>query len=97
MTTTAKLFQSGNSQAVRLPKAFRMPGDVVYISRNEATGEIILKPKDDDQRKRDLDELFQLIRENPLTEDFIPPRDDAPRPSPFEDWDESPSSQGDKP
>ncbi len=97
MTTTAKLFQSGNSQAVRLPKAFRMPGDMVYISRNEATGEIILKPKNDDQRKRDLDELFQLIRENPFTEDFIPPRDDAPQPSPFEDWDGSSAAQDDKP
>ena len=88
MSATAKLFNSGNSQAVRLPKAFRMPGQVVWISRNEATGEIILKPKDDDKRKRDLEELFRLVRENAMTEDFIPPRDDAPRPSPFEDWDE---------
>ena len=30
---TAKLFQNGNSQAVRLPKAFRFPGDQVYIKR----------------------------------------------------------------
>lgn len=88
MSATAKLFNSGNSQAVRLPKAFRMPGQVVWISRNEATGEIILKPKDDDKRKRDLEELFRLVRENPMTEDFIPPRDDAPRSSPFEDWSE---------
>lgn len=86
MTTTAKLFQSGNSQAVRLPKAFRMPGDVVYITRNEATGEVILKPKNDDQRQRNLAELFRLIREEPFTEDFIPPRSDEVRPDPFEDW-----------
>jgi antitoxin VapB len=29
----AKLFQNGSSQAVRLPKAFRFPGDCVRISR----------------------------------------------------------------
>ncbi len=30
---TAKLFQNGSSQAVRLPKEFRFPGDRVYIKR----------------------------------------------------------------
>lgn len=30
---TAKLFQSGNSQAIRLPKAYRLPGDKVYLKR----------------------------------------------------------------
>ena len=30
---TAKLFQNGQSQAVRLPKAFRLPGDKVYIKK----------------------------------------------------------------
>ena len=89
MQATAKLFNSGNSQAVRLPKAFRMPGDAVWIQRDEATGDIILRAKNDDQRARNLEELLQLIRENKLTEDFIPPRDDAPSPSPFEDWEAS--------
>lgn len=85
MTITAKLFQSGNSQAVRLPKAFRMPGEEVFISRNEATGEVILSPKNDDQRQRNLAELFRMIREQPVTEDFIPPRSNEVRPDPFED------------
>ncbi len=31
--TTAKLFQNGQSQAVRLPKAFRLPGTEVYIKK----------------------------------------------------------------
>jgi len=87
MQVEAKLFKSGNSQAVRLPKAFRMPGDSVWIDRDAATGNVILKAKDDDKRKRNLEELFRLIREQPFTEDFIPPRDDECRPSPFEDWD----------
>ncbi len=30
---TAKLFMNGQSQAVRLPKEFRMTGDEVYITR----------------------------------------------------------------
>ncbi len=30
---TARLFKNGRSQAVRLPKEFRMPGDAVHIKR----------------------------------------------------------------
>ena len=30
---TAKIFQSGNSQAIRLPKAYRLPGKKVYLKR----------------------------------------------------------------
>jgi len=30
---TAKLFQNGQSQAVRLPKEFRFQGDKVYIKK----------------------------------------------------------------
>jgi antitoxin VapB len=30
---TAKLFKTGRSQAVRLPKAYRFEGDEVYIKR----------------------------------------------------------------
>ena len=41
---TAKLFENGRSQAVRLPKRFRFSGDEVYIQR---MGDIvILIPKD---------------------------------------------------
>jgi len=41
---TAKLFKNGQSQAVRLPKEFRMTGDEVYIKKQ---GEIIiLLPKE---------------------------------------------------
>lgn len=39
---TIKLFQSGNSQAVRLPPAFNMPGDEVRIHREGSR--IILEP-----------------------------------------------------
>lgn len=33
MMHTAKLFKNGNSQAIRLPKEFRLPGKVVKIKR----------------------------------------------------------------
>jgi len=32
-TATAKLFRHGRSQAVRLPKAFRLPGTEVRVTR----------------------------------------------------------------
>ena len=40
---TAKLFQNGQSQAVRLPKEFRMEGDEVYIKKSG--GNVVLIPK----------------------------------------------------
>ena len=33
MTTTAKLFKNGRSQAVRLPREFRFEGDRVRVRR----------------------------------------------------------------
>jgi len=40
--TTAKLFPNGRSQAVRLPKDFRFPGDEVSIRREGDA--VILEP-----------------------------------------------------
>jgi len=97
MLATAKVFNTGNSQAVRLPKAFRVNVAEMWITKNEVSGEITLKPKDEDQRKRNLKELLRLIKENPFTEDFIPPRDDAWRPNPFADWIEPLPEPGAKP
>jgi antitoxin VapB len=42
---TARLFTTGRSQAVRLPKDCRLPGTEVYIKKFE--GLVILVPKDD--------------------------------------------------
>ena len=41
---TAKLFKNGQSQAVRLPKEFRMAGTEVYIKKQGEA--IILIPKE---------------------------------------------------
>lgn len=40
--TTAKLFQHGRSQAVRLPKEFRLPGTEVRVSK--IGNKVILEP-----------------------------------------------------
>ena len=41
---TAKLFKNGQSQAVRLPKEFRMAGSEVYIKKEGEA--IVLLPKE---------------------------------------------------
>jgi antitoxin VapB len=41
---TARLFQSGNSQAIRLPKKYRLPGSTVYLKRLGKA--IIVLPED---------------------------------------------------
>ena len=51
---TAKVFQSGNSQAVRLPKQFRLNSDEVEIFRRG--DEIVLREK-----PRDLARAFALL------------------------------------
>ena len=43
MTTIAKVFKSGNSQAVRLPKKYRIKNDEVFIKKEGSA--IILTPK----------------------------------------------------
>ena len=44
MSATAKIFQHGRSQAVRLPKAFRFPGTEVKVSR--VGDAVLLEPID---------------------------------------------------
>jgi antitoxin VapB len=40
---TAKIFRSGNSQAVRIPKEFQMEGDEVEILKKGVS--LVLRPK----------------------------------------------------
>lgn len=40
---TAKIFRSGNSQAVRIPKEFQLEGDEVEIHKQG--GNLVLRPK----------------------------------------------------
>lgn len=99
MPATAKVFSTGNSQAVRLPKAFRVNVAEMWITKNDVTGEIILKPKpkDEDRRQRNLQKLFKMIEETPFTEDFIPERAIAAARNPFEEWAEPLPAPGRQP
>ena len=56
--TDAKLFWSGRSQAVRLPKAFRFEGDRVRVSRMGAG--ILLEPVPEN-KKETVEEWFARI------------------------------------
>lgn len=94
MLATAKVFTNGHSQAIRLPKAFRVDVDEMWIARNELTGEITLKPKDTETlRQRRLDALMAAIAENPLPDNFLSDasRINNPPKNPFAEW-EDPSA-----
>ena len=76
---TAKVFWSGRSQAVRLPKEFRFDTDEVTIQRRGS--EIILKPvaKDwawFDTPKRPFDDDFVAATEEHPGEQYRPELDD---------------------
>ena len=59
---TAKIFKSGNSQAVRLPKEFQFDTPEVHIFRRG--DEVVLK-----KTPRNLSRIFELLTE--LSEDFM--------------------------
>lgn len=59
---TAKIFKNGNSQAVRLPKAYQFDVSEVQIFRRG--DEIVLKRK-----PRDLSKAFELMTE--MSDDFM--------------------------
>lgn len=68
--TTAKVFKSGNSQAVRLPKKFRINASEVEIFRRG--DEIVLKEKG-----KGMATAFHLLAD--LPDDFFQEgREDAP-------------------
>lgn len=69
---TAKLFKSGNSQAVRLPKAYNFEGREVYV--NKLGRSVVLIPKDDpwEMLVSSLDRFtadFMAEREQPSVQD----------------------------
>jgi antitoxin VapB len=66
---TAKLFENGRSQAVRLPKAYRMKGKEVSITM--VVDAVILLP-----RKKKWDSLFESLEE--FSDDFMNERVQPP-------------------
>ena len=70
-TRTAKLFKNGASQAVRLPAEFRFEGEEVFVSRDEATGDVLLSTR---PGARTWSEFFDLVRTLDLPDDFMSER-----------------------
>lgn len=69
MTRTAKLFKTGRSQAVRLPKEFRFEGTEVEIKRDPVTGGVLLL----DRKAGKFEKFFELLKEiqpEDVPEDF---------------------------
>ena len=77
MIKTAKLFTTGGSQAVRLPKEFRFPGKTVMLRRTKA-GVVQVHPLDDVDERRA--RFFKLAGSCPDLPD-VPPHTvpDSPR------------------
>jgi antitoxin VapB len=68
---TAKVFMTGRSQAVRLPKAYRFDTDEVTIERTP-DGAVLLRPKP--KRPGDLGErIRRILEEAGDTSDFVRP------------------------
>jgi antitoxin VapB len=74
---TAKLFKNGESQAVRLPKEFRFPGNEVFIKRVGSA--IVLLPK-----ARSWESLIESLAKFPL--DFMETRDQPGETDRREPW-----------
>ncbi len=90
-TRTAKLFKNGASQAVRLPMEFRFEGEEVFVTRDDATGDVILSTR---PGAKAWGEFFELLRAVDVPDGFmaerplnvVPPErglfdDDAPQSS----------------
>lgn len=69
MISKAKLFKNGESQAVRLPKAFRFRGKEVYIRK--LGNAVILLPKDNPWKP-----LLDSLKE--FSADFLAERNQPP-------------------
>lgn len=66
---TARVFRSGNSQAVRLPKEFRLKGPEVEVFRRG--DELVLREKE-----RGMGRAVELIQS--LSDDFLKELEDPP-------------------
>ncbi len=69
--TTARVFKSGNSQAVRLPKEFRFRGKEVEIFRRG--DEVVMREK-----SKGMARAFELIASLPIDVDAVEEAHDEP-------------------
>ncbi len=77
MTATAKIFMHGRSQAVRLPKQFRLPGKEVRVTR---VGNAVLLEPIDEKKPFDAEAFWAKIDALLAGEPFPDVNDDDLRP-----------------
>lgn len=70
-TRTAKLFMNGASQAVRLPMEFRFEGKEVFVTRDDATGDVVLSIR---PGAKAWGEFFELLRAVNVPDEFMAER-----------------------
>ena len=70
---TAKLFVTGRSQAVRLPREYRFEGDEVFIRRDAVSGDVVLSRKPDSWQG-----FLAVAAATAIPDDFLSDREDPP-------------------
>jgi antitoxin VapB len=75
MADTAKLFVTGRSQAVRLPREYRFEGEEVFIRRDPVTGDVVLSRKPESWEG-----FLELAAQVEVPADFKAERRDEPAP-----------------
>ena len=84
MKHTAKLFTTGRSQAVRLPKEYRFEGTEVFVHKDPSTGDVVLSSKPNSWQG-----FFDVLAHTTVPSDFLADRNQPPSPpNPFKDWKE---------
>lgn len=84
MSSVAKLFINGRSQAVRLPAAFRFDTKEVFVRRDPETGDVILSRK-----PATWDDFFVALKNTDVPADFLSAAERQQTPAagdPFADW-----------
>lgn len=66
MNHTAKVFNNGRSQAVRLPAAYRFDTSEVFIRRDAQTGDVVLS-----RRPQTWDGFFAALQTANVPSDFL--------------------------
>lgn len=80
---TTRVFSNGNSQAVRLPKEFRLAAGEVFIRKDAATGDIVLSAR---PLPGSWSDFFTLRANTRVPDDFLcarPLNETRPAPDPF--------------
>ncbi len=76
VSKSARLFRTGSSQAVRIPREFELPGDEVLIEKEGAR--LILKPLPKSPRLLDMLAAWEPLDESfPDVDQSLPPSSDV--------------------